>query len=198
MSSFNTRALIDTLSKDVQATLHTANELLALDTQTLDKQPAVGKWSVAQVVEHLNSYNRYYLPEIKKALQNGKNAQLQYSDQYKSGWFGDYFTKMMQPKEGGKIVNKMNAPKDHQPIQVLDAQRVLNEFISRQTDLLNYLQQASQTNMGKLRVPISISKMIKLKLGDTFRFLIAHQQRHFIQINNTLQAVSQKAVTAVS
>jgi hypothetical protein len=29
--------------------------------------------------------------------------------------------------------------------------------------------------------------MIKLKLGDTFRFFIAHEQRHFIQIQNTLQ-----------
>jgi hypothetical protein len=29
--------------------------------------------------------------------------------------------------------------------------------------------------------------MIKLKLGDTFRFLIAHEQRHMIQARNTLK-----------
>lgn len=198
MSVFNTYTLIDTLGKNVQTTLHAANELLALDVQTLNTQPAQGKWSVAQVIEHLNSYNRYYLPEIKTALQRGVNMKIPFSTQYNSGWFGDYFTKMMQPKEDGKIANKMNAPKNHQPLAELDVQRVLNEFIARQTDLLNYLQQAQQTNMGKLRVPISISKLIKLKLGDTFRFLIAHQQRHFVQINNTLEAVSPKTAAAVS
>lgn len=198
MSVFNTYTLIDTLGKNVQATLHAANELLALDAQTLNTQPAQGKWSVAQVIEHLNSYNRYYLPEIKTALQRGLNMKIPSSTQYNSGWFGDYFTKMMQPKEDGKIANKMNAPKNHQPLAELDVQRVLNEFIAGQTDLLNYVQQAQQTNMGKLRVPISISKLIKLKLGDTFRFLIAHQQRHFVQINNTLQAVNPKTAAAVS
>jgi hypothetical protein len=29
-----------------------------------------------------------------------------------------------------------------------------------------------------------------LKLGDTFRFIIAHEQRHFVQIRNTLEAVT--------
>lgn len=198
MSVFNTYTLIDTLGKNVQATIHAANELLALDAQTLNTQPAQGKWSVAQVIEHLNSYNRYYLPEIKAALQRGLKMKIPSSTQYNSGWFGDYFTKMMQPKEDGKIANKMNAPKNHQPLAELDVQRVLNEFIARQTDLLNYVQQAQQTNMGKLRVPISISKLIKLKLGDTFRFLIAHQQRHFVQINNTLQTVNPKTAAAVS
>ena len=198
MLVFDAKSLIDTLSKEVQHTILKAEELSKYNEQLLNKQPAVGKWSVAQVIEHLNSYNRYYLPEINKALQNGKNAQLHFSDQYKSGWFGDYFTKMMTPKENGKITNKMNAPKDHQPNQELDAKKVLNEFINRQTDLLNHLQQAGQTNMGKLHVSISISKFIKLKLGDTFRFLIAHQQRHFVQINNTLQAIGQKPAAAVS
>ncbi|WP_315818041.1 DinB family protein [Paraflavitalea speifideaquila] len=31
------------------------------------QQPAAGKWSVAQAIEHLNSYGRYYLPLMQKA-----------------------------------------------------------------------------------------------------------------------------------
>lgn len=198
MSVFNAKALIEELYKDVQDIIAHTKEIANLDDAMLNKQPAAGKWSIAQVIEHLNSYNRYYLPEIRVALQKGLNGHIAFNEQYHSGWFGDYFTKMMQPKEGGKIANKMNAPKEHQPIAALDGQKVLNEFIARQNDLLNYLQQAKQTNMGKLRVPISISKFIKLKLGDTFRFLIAHQQRHFIQVDNTLQHVAPQAFSSAT
>ncbi|RYE25436.1 MAG: DinB family protein [Sphingobacteriales bacterium] len=194
MSVFNAQSLISQLENEVQQTVANVQELLKLENAMLNKQPAFGKWSIAQIIEHLNSYNRYYLPEIKTALQKGLDEHIAYQEQYSSGWFGDYFTKMMQPKEGGKIANKMNAPKDHQPVAELDARKVLNEFIARQTDLLQYLQQAHQTSMAKLRVPISISKFIKLKLGDTFRFLIAHQQRHFVQVNNTLQVIAPQTV----
>jgi hypothetical protein len=48
---------------------------------------------------------------------------------------------------------------------------------------------ALSTDMGKLRLPISISKLIKLKAGDTFRFLIAHQQRHFVQLQNAMNVL---------
>jgi uncharacterized damage-inducible protein DinB len=43
-------------------------------------------------------------------------------------------------------------------------------------------------------VPISIAKFIKIRLGDTFRFLIAHQQRHFAQVANTLKALGVEGV----
>ena len=36
---------------------------------------------------------------------------------------------------------------------------------------------------------VTLTTLVKLKLGDTFRFLIAHEQRHMIQARNTLKAV---------
>ena len=46
--------------------------------------------------------------------------------------------------------------------------------------------------MGKIRISISISRFVKLKLGDTFRFLIAHEQRHFVQVARTLYVTREK------
>ena len=34
-----------------------------------------------------------------------------------------------------------------------------------------------------------ISKFIRLKLGDAFRFLVAHEQRHMIQARNTIKSL---------
>lgn len=183
MPLFDTEKLLSSLEADVHALLQDVSKLSSIDDKLLNRQPAPGKWSAAQVIEHLNSYNRYYLPQIEKVL----DRRLAFEVKFKSGWFGNYFTKLMQPGEGGSISNKMNAPKDHVPGELLNSAAVIKEFIAGQNRLLGYLQKARQTNIGKLRVPISISKFIKLKLGDTFRFLIAHQQRHFIQLHNALK-----------
>jgi hypothetical protein len=184
MKRFKATDLLDQLQSDVRQLLVTANYLKAEDPHYLLEQPAPGKWTVIQVLEHLNSYNRYYLPAIKKSLMQDRPAV----EYFKPGWLGDYFTKLMQPKEG-VVKNKMKAPKDHRPAPFLDAMPVLNTFIEDQHQLLRLLDEAKQKDIGKLRTPVSIFKLIRLKTGDTFRFLIAHEQRHFVQIANTLETV---------
>jgi hypothetical protein len=62
---------------------------------------------------------------------------------------------------------------------------------------LQLLNKARNTDLGKIRIPISIAPFIKLKLGDVFAFIIAHHQRHFVQINNTLAAIKSKAYSEV-
>jgi hypothetical protein len=43
------------------------------------------------------------------------------------------------------------------------------------------LDKAKNVSLGKTKTGISISKLIKLKLGDTFRFVIYHNIRHIEQ-----------------
>jgi len=153
------------------------------DPEVLLRQPALGKWSALQAYEHLNSYSRYYLPAIEEAMHNSKSSK----EWFTPGWLGNYFTNMMLPKNG-VVTNKMQAPKDHRPPPNLDVNLVFDEFLKQQHRLLNLLEAAKKKNISTIRVPISISKLFKLKLGDTFRFLIAHQQRHLVQIHLALLA----------
>jgi hypothetical protein len=97
---------------------------------------------------------------------------------------------MMLPNKEGKITNRLQAPSDHWPAEDLNGAEVLNDFLKQQYALLDYLERAKKVNIAGVRIPISISRLIKLKLGDTFRFVIAHEQRHFIQIHNTLEALN--------
>jgi hypothetical protein len=151
--------------------------------------PEPGKWSVLQVLEHLNSYGRYYLPAIEKSLHKNEPA----TEDFRPGLIGDYFTKMLAPSEQGAIKHKMKAPKDHRPAPHLQDELVIKTFLDQQHILLELLEKAKSKNIGRIYTPISISRFIKLKLGDTFRFLIAHEQRHFIQINNTMAQVKKTA-----
>lgn len=190
MPTFVTKDLLNSLENDVNQMLDKVTSLQRFDNNILNTSPAPGKWSILQVIEHLNSYNRYYIPELEKALKRGKQDGVPFNAQFKSGWFGDYFTKMMMPGEGGKISNKMNAPKDHRPVAQQDANKVITEFLAGEQKIISLLQMAATTDMGKLRLPISISRLIKLKAGDTFRFLIAHQQRHFVQLQNVMDVLA--------
>ena len=192
MSRLKVSELCGTLGQHVTETIEKARELQQMNDADLNRAPAPGKWSIAQVVEHLNSYNRYYMPEIEKAIQHGRALGIEAKPDYKPGWFGNYFTRMMEPTTEGRVTKKYKAPKDHIPVANLDSKKVLSEFIESQNRLIDFLQQAEHTDIGKLKVPISISKYIKLKLGDTFRFLIAHQQRHFIQVANTVRVIIPK------
>lgn len=185
MKKYNSFELLNQLQADIRQIILEANYLKSIDPGILLQQPAAGKWSVIQVLEHLNSYGNYYLIAIERSLEQDKPA----SEVFKPGWIGDYFTKLMKPGENRTIRHKMQSPKDHRPHSHPDAFPVLTTFLEQQHYLLELLEKARTKNIGKIRTPISISRLIKLKAGDVFRFLIAHEQRHFVQIENTLTAV---------
>lgn len=185
MKKYNSIELLDQLQADVRQMILEANYLRSTDPGILLQQPAAGKWSVIQVLEHLNSYGNYYLLAIERSLKQNKPS----TGAFKPGWLGDYFTKLMKPGKNGRIAHKMQSPKDHRPHSHPDAFPVLTTFFEQQHYLLELLEKAKAKNIGKIRTPISISRLIKLKAGDVFRFLIAHEQRHFVQIENTLAAV---------
>ncbi len=141
----------------------------------LQKPSASGGWSILQCLDHLNSYGFYYLPQITNALRKAKKSD---KPVYRSGWLGDYFTKMMSPETGTK---KFKAFKDHQPEEFPDSRIVISEFLRQEELLLSYLSDAKQVDMASVKVPVSIAPWISIRLGDTFRFLLAHNKRHLLQ-----------------
>jgi len=183
MKKLKSAPLLEELKANTRKIILTLNYLCKEDESILVRQPSPAKWSIAQVLEHLNAYGRFYLPEIEKAINNNPVRKIEF---FKPGWLGDYFTKMMQPKENGQIKNKMKAMKDYTPSVNLDSKAVIDECLAQQQFLLQLLEAAEDRDISSIRIPVSLSRWIRLKLGDTFRFLIAHEQRHFVQIDNIL------------
>ncbi len=155
-----------------------------LSEEVLLRPSATGGWSIAQCLEHLNSYGHYYLPYITKGLEQHQGAA---KDTFKSSWLGAYFIRIMDPKTSK---TKYKAFKDHQPARDLDAHAVVAEFIRQQETLLLQLRQAKLADLNdiRIRIPISIMKWLRLKLGDVFQFLIAHNERHLQQAKRNLIA----------
>lgn len=155
-----------------------------LPEEYLAQQPAPGKWSAAQCLEHLNSYGLYYLPAIEKAI--GKVSGSQPAVRFKSSWLGNYFYRTMLPGNNGMPAKKMKAPSKHTPGNDLNGKAVLNEFISQQEKLEQLITKAKAINISKASVGISIAPFIRLQLGDVFLFIVAHNNRHLLQAGRAL------------
>lgn len=156
-------------------------------------RPDESGWSAAQVIEHLNSYNRFYLPAIGQVL--GKASLPKPREKFQAGWLGAYFSNLMMPASNGRVQKKMQSPRDHRPSPALDTARVLAEFLEGEKQLLDHMRASARTDIGAIRIPVSISPLIRLKLGDTFHFLIAHQLRHLEQVKRVFAVIQSQQET---
>jgi uncharacterized damage-inducible protein DinB len=174
--------LLDLLADQTENHIQDAVKIFQnLSEEELLKPASNGGWSIAQCLWHLNSYGDYYLPKIKSGLDKGYPG----NPVFKSTWLGSYFTRIMKP---GAQMKKFKAFKSHVPPAELSAHKVVAEFIQQQEQLLTYLKLARHSDMNQIRIPISILNWVKLKLGDVFQFIIAHDERHLQQAKRNLTA----------
>lgn len=181
-----TEVLLTDLTNRTNQLIREAEALKEQPEEQLNYKTHAESWSVLECLEHLNLYGRFYLPEIKKRISNfslGRGIKGEDNDNcpdsvFKSGWLGNYFANSMLPREK---LNKMKTFKNMNPLNSKLDKQVIDEFISQQQEMLQLLEASRKISLNKTRTAISISKLIKLKLGDTFRFVIYHNQRHMVQ-----------------
>ena len=169
--------LIQDLIERTRININQAEKFSLLSTEKLNFRAQKESWSILECFEHLNLYGDFYIPEIKKRIENSKT---QPKENFKSGLLGNYFAESMLPKEK---LNKMKTFKDKNPIGSKLDKSTIKRFISQQEKILNLLDQSREIDLNKTKTAISISKLIKLKIGDTFRVVIYHNERHLVQAN---------------
>ncbi|MES2557058.1 MAG: DinB family protein [Bacteroidota bacterium] len=173
----NTDQLLTELINRSNEVLTTISGYRSLDEEILNRKPTAESWSKLECLEHLNLYGDFYLPEIERSLLQAKGGPQQ---EFKLGVFGGYFTKLMQTKPDGSI-KKMKSPADKNPAHSKLSGTTIDRFLKQQEQLLRLLEMAKRVDLTRTKTSISISKMIKLRLGDTLRFYVYHIERHIQQ-----------------
>src|SRR4051812_847939 len=188
MPTFNSNQLIDDLQQQTESFLNEAVQQWQLlpPTIMLHKETPE-KWSAAQCLMHLKSYGNYYFPAIARAIDEAVSKHWLSTMNFKSSWFGNFFTELMLPKDAAGTVKKMKAPRNHTPLANDNSDAAIATFIDQQEKILQLLEKARAIDLRKAKTPISISKFIKLPVGDTFRFLIAHNYRHVLQAKRVIK-----------
>ncbi len=182
MQAVDKLTLLNNLENQVEKHLQEAiKKYQNLSDEILLKPSLSGGWSIAQCLEHLNSYGQYYLPLFEKGV--AENPESLENKIIKSTWLGQKAIDSMDLTKSNK---KFKAFKGHIPANNFDAKAVVAEFISQQERLLKILRIAQTKDIQKIKVPISIAKFLKLHLGDALQFLVMHNQRHIQQANRNL------------
>jgi hypothetical protein len=178
---FNSQELVQDLKQHTESNLQTAQEWLELPLKVLQFKPSAESWSLLECLEHLNLYGDFYLPEIRRQMENSpyQNA----APIFKSSWLGNYFAKAMLPKEP---LNSMKTFREKDPKGSSLDQQVVQKFINQQQEMLELLQQARRVNLTKIKTGITLTQWIRLRLGDTFRVVIYHNDRHLVQAKQVL------------
>ena len=172
--------LIQDLIERTRININQAEKFSLLSTEKLNWRAENDSWSILECFEHLNLYGDFYISEIKKRIEN---SNTQPKENFKSGLLGNYFAKSMLPKEN---LNKMKTFKDKNPIGSKLDKSTIERFVSQQEKILNLLDKSREIDLNKTKTAISISKLIKLKIGDTFRVVIYHNERHLEQAKKLL------------
>jgi DinB superfamily len=174
--------LIDDLISITDRSSLTVKKFKHLSADQLNFKRRAEEWSVLECIEHLNLYGDFYLPELEKQiLAQEQNPE---ATVFKSGTIGNYFTNLMQVKNGK--LKKMKSPKDKNPIGSTLSPTTLDRFLKQQEKLKSLLLQAKKIDLTKARTSISLTNLIRLRLGDTFRFFVYHIERHVAQAKANL------------
>lgn len=143
-------------------------------------------WSINEIFAHLNEYVNYYHPtfisKIKRTRYNEPKDIFISSPLGRSAW------KSMKLGNAQNIKRKFKSPRSYNPEHnpKLVTGNDIETFQNSQLELMDIIDQASTVNMRKVKIPISISKIVRLRLGDALLFVIYHNERHVQQALNVL------------
>jgi hypothetical protein len=144
-------------------------------------------WSLNEIFAHLNSYAAYYhktmLRKIEKTRFRTPRENFISSPLGRSAW------RSMKLGNLQNVKRKMKSPRTYNPSYTpeLVSGNDVQQFEKEQHDLLKIITSAAEINIRKAKIPISISKIIRLRLGDALLFVVYHNERHVQQAKNLLK-----------
>jgi len=145
-------------------------------------------WNISQVLAHVNEYGNYYHPTIKKKIENTRFTSTK--EAFISSPLGRSAWKSMKLGRANNVKRKFKAQKGYNPSNdtSLITGNEVETFIEQQKDFLSIIDLAATVNLRRVKIPISISKIVRLRLGDALLFVTYHNQRHIQQIKNLRDA----------
>ena len=182
-----TKELLQTVNDITQENIDYIREATKkLSEFQLNWVPNPGVWSVNQVLTHVNQYGKYYHPTFTRKIENTRFTSTK--EVFISSPLGRSAWKSMKLGRLNNVKRKFNAPKGNNP--TLDSNRVsdqeIESFITQQEELLTIIGKSENVNLKRVKIPISISKIVRLRLGDALLFVVYHNQRHIQQIKNLI------------
>ena len=143
-------------------------------------------WNIQEIFAHLNEYARFYHAAITRKLANTRFTSPK--ENFMSSHLGKSAWSSMKLGNAKNIKRKFNSLKAYDPVYTpeLITNDEIERFRSYQEEFLSIIDQSKTVNIRKVKIPNSMSKIIKLRLGDVLLFISYHNERHIQQAMNLI------------
>lgn len=154
-------------------------------------KPNPASWSVAQVLDHVIRTNASYFPVIE-ALHAGR---------YKAHWLskvpgmpGFFGKALLKAMNDGRAKRHKTFPVWEPSVSAIPDD-VLDRFLAHQQELGKVMQAAQPLLEAKVVISSPAKRFVVYSLADAFEIILAHEERHLLQVQEILDLVIQKSQT---
>ena len=187
MALFSRTGLITELLDRTELLKANTQVFFRLTDEQLRRPPAPGKWSIAEIYGHLNLSMD---ASIRTILSRITLAPDRPGDHYTSSWLGDLAYSVIMPRPDGSVF-RLKAMKTQRPDPAkLDGREALDTFQRHCDALDDILRHVASKDLRRISIPFFVPGVIRLRLGDVLRFLVAHGERHLLQAQRVANVVA--------
>jgi len=169
----------------------TVENFRELPLELLNRKPNSKQWSIIEVVGHMNQAYVDYKTKINHALQTFPKKNTEEGETYIANGMGKMAISMIRPKNGQRKW-KMKTMKKFEPHAVLsqaskaEIEATFKTFFENQQHLKSAILASRKLNLKKHKITSAIGPIVKFYLPDCFEFIVSHEERHVIQIQELL------------
>ena len=145
------------------------------------------KWSAMEVVSHLNRVYEKYLDNFSKAIDSAPDLANEQLQPYQSTILGRLSIYAMKPK-GEKRRYKMKTFDFFNPITDSENKHeAIDLFLTNKEQFNDLIKRARSKNLKNLKMPTALGEKMKFYVPECFRFILAHEERHMVQIAEAIK-----------
>jgi len=162
-------------------------DIANMDEAVITKKATAKKWSALETIEHLNKVYDVYLDNFTTVIEGAEELSDRDIPQMKRTLLGRLSIYANRPK-GNKRRFKVKTFDFFTPAIAPDQSHEIIDTYLKNKERFNDLIKAARTkNLLNVKIPTALGEKVKFYAAECFEFLLAHEERHMIQIAEAIE-----------
>jgi DinB superfamily len=140
-------------------------------------RPALGQWSIAECLGHLNILGSEQLAVIDAGIREARAQGWFAAGPFQVGFLGGRFISATEPP----VRRRRQAERHFVPESDQSAEITVPAVVDLQEQLLGRVRLANGLDLARIRVRAPGSRLLRLNLLEFLLYLAAHEHRHVVQ-----------------
>ena len=157
------------------------------DTQ-FNQRPDPERWAIGECIDHLCVVGAHMIPVIDTGIEQARTKNWNNDGPFTYGFLGNWFVNFAGPSENARK-RKLKAPVMYTPTSNHTISRLVKAFAELQDDFIGRVHQANGLDLARVKITSPVTRLIRLSLGQWFALMAGHQERHFLQAQDTRQEI---------